>query len=414
VTTTSTLADSRADLLARFADPAARADPYPVLAALRDLGPGVVSGRPVAVAARWADVAALLRDPRLSSSPDLPGSAPETRRRRAFLFLDPPDHTRLRRLVSSAFTPRVVEALRPRVEALVEELLDAVPAGGRDGWDLVAGLAHPMPVVVICELLGVPPRDVERFRQWSTVLAEGLDPLFAPVEPTPERLAAQAGASAALQEYLHGIVAARRADPGDDLISALIAVRDAGDTLTDAELLGTCGLLLLAGHETAVNLVANGTLALLRSPGQLDALRADPGRAARVVDEVLRTEPPFQLVTRLAVDDVELDGAVIPRGHRVALLLAAANRDPERFADPDRFDPDRTDGRHLGFGAGAHFCLGAPLARLEGEIALAALARRAGGLELVAEPPYKPNVTLRGPRAVVVRTAGAGGAAARA
>jgi cytochrome P450 len=395
--------DGLMPLLARLADPATRADPYPLYAAFRSAGAGLVGGQPVAFVSRYDEVAALLRDPRLSSSPDVPGEEPADGVRRAFLFLDPPDHTRLRRLVSSAFTPRVVEGMRAQVLALTDELIDALPADGGE-FDLVEALAHPLPVRVICRLLGVPTDDAERLRRWMLVMSEGLDPLVASMPDTPRQAAARDEAAAQLRAHLAEVVAQRRAEPRDDLVSALLAVRDAGDSLTDAELLSTCGLLLLAGNITTVNLIAHAVLTVLRVPAELAALRRDPGRAAPVVEELLRYEPPAHLVTRTALADVEVGDVVVPRGHRIVLLLAAANRDPARFTDPERFDPDRPDARrHLAFGAGAHFCLGAPLARLETETALVRLVQRAEGLRLVTDPPpYKPNVTMRGPAQVRV------------
>ena len=391
-----------ADALAELLDPVNRADPYAAHAALRAAGPVLLADDrpvPVALVGRYAHCAALLRDPRLSVAP--PGGAPM----RSFLFLDPPDHTRLRRLVSAAFTPRMVEGLRPRITALVDELLDAaLPTAGRAVVEVVDAVASPLPVRVICDLLGVPTGDVERFRAWSSALAEGLDLLIAPGTERPEGLAARARAAAELQGHLREVIAARRDDPGEDLLSALIAVRDGADVLDDDELLATCALLLLAGHETSVNLISGGLRALLRLPGELDALRAEPGRAPGVVEEVLRLEPPFQLVTRRALADVEVGGVVLPEGCRVVLLLAAANRDPDRFPDPDRFVPGRS-GRHLAFGAGVHYCLGAPLAKLEADVALGALARRLVDPELVADPPrYRAGVTLRGPAELHVRT----------
>lgn len=394
------------DLLA----PAARADPYPLYRRILAEAPVAEGPRGVHTFARYADCAALLRDPRASSD-DRNGAAyralaaagelgDDVRARldgQPFLFRDPPEHTRLRRLVSSAFTPRVVADLEPRVAALVDELLD--PASARGELDVVADLARPLPVAVICDLLGVPRADAVRFRSWSAALGRTLDPVFA---LSPEERAGQDAALAGLTGYLADLADRRRDRPGDDLLSALVAVEERGEHLTRAETVATALLLLVAGHETTVSLIANGALALLRAPAVLADLRADPGLAPAVVEEVLRHDPPVHYRTRVALEDLPVGGVTVPAGERIVVLIGAAHRDPARFADPDRFDPGRPDNRHLAFGAGIHFCLGAPLARLEGRLALQALAARLVDPRPAGDLAYGPGAALRGLEALPV------------
>ncbi|WP_246149433.1 cytochrome P450 [Nonomuraea turkmeniaca] len=323
---------------------------------------------------------AILRDPRFGHGSDPlygrdPGQPVES-----FLWMDPPDHTRLRGLVSKAFTSRMVERLRPRIEAITAELIGALP----EEADLVSGFAYPLPVMVITEMLGVPPEDHERFSGWSEILARSLDPML-----TDELISETGRARREFRDYFRDLIAIRRARPGEDFLSALARV----EGLTEPELLATCVLLLVAGHETTVNLIANGILHLAGH----GLLRQAAERPRQVVEEVLRYDPPVQLTSRIALEDTELGGTRVPKGTPVLGLIGAANRDPAVFPDPDRFDVTRDPGRHLAFGLGIHFCLGATLARLEGEIALAALAGAAPGLELTdPAPPYKSNLVLRG------------------
>jgi cytochrome P450 len=267
--------------------------------------------------------------------------------------------------------------------------------------DVIEDLAYPLPVRVISEMLGVPPEDHTTFRGWSHELARSLDPNPFPSTETIDRLKA---ALDAFDEYFRGLIAERRRSPRDDLVSSLIEAEEKGDRLSEAELLATLRLLLVAGHETTVNLIGNGTLALLRHPQQLQLLRDDPSLAASAVEEVLRYDPPVQLTGRIALEDIEIAGVTVQKGLGVVLLLGAANRDPDRFPDPERFDVTRNDDNHLAFGFGPHFCLGAPLARLEGQAALSTLVRRFQGLALqVEEPQYKENIVLRGLAALPVR-----------
>src|SRR2546428_6436627 len=316
------------------------------------------------------------------------------------LVRDPPDHTRLRSLVNKAFTPRVVEALRPHIQDIVDGLLKNV--AGQGSMDLVEDFAYPIPVIVICEMLGVPVEDRERFKEWGLAIARGLDTILLPPDSdVPQRSAA---ARHALGEYFRALIAERRASPRGDLLSALIAAEEAGDKLSEDELLATCILLLVAGHETTVNLIGNGTLALLRHPHELRRLRESPGLIASAVEELLRYDGPVQRTARIPSEDVTIGGRTIGKGEMVLPFIGAADRDPAQFPDPDRLDLARTDNRHIAFGWGMHFCLGAPLARVEGQIAIDALVRRLPKLELVTdEPEYRESLTLRGLKTLQVR-----------
>jgi cytochrome P450 len=299
----------------------------------------------------------------------------------------------LRKLASSAFVPKVVKALEPDITALVGELLDGVERRGT--FDLIDDLAHPLPVAVICRLLGVPLSDEPEFSRASAVLAQGLDP-FVSLTGEASGVDERAAASSWLREYLRGLITQRRGAPKDDLISGLIAAEADGDQLTEDEIISTCDLLLIAGHETTVNLIANAALAMLRDPVQWTALAGNADRASAVVEETMRYDPPVQLVMRVAAEHMTIGDVTLPKGDSMLLLTAAANRDPESVSQPDRFDPDRDTIRHLGFGKGPHFCLGAPLARLEAAVALSAVTARFPHATLRDEPIYKPNVTLRG------------------
>ncbi|WP_262380035.1 cytochrome P450 [Nonomuraea sp. PA05] len=362
-------------------------DPYARYRELSARGPLFRTRAGLLVATTHELCSTLLRDPRFGRGSGRPTGGEPGQPAPSFLWLDPPDHTRLRALVSRAFTPRMIERLRPRVEAITSSLIRELP----EEADLVSGLAYPLPVMVISEMLGVPQEDHERFRGWSEKLARGLDPML-----TEDLLSETGRARREFGDYFRELAAIRRERPGDDLLSALTRVRE----LTEAELLATCVLLLVAGHETTVNLIANGVLALIRH-GLLPHAAERPGQ---VVEEVLRYDPPVQLTSRVALEDVTLGGTPVPAGTPVMAVIGAANRDPAVFPDPDRFDVTRSPERHLAFGLGIHFCLGATLARMEGEIALSALASAAPGLELGdPEPPYKENLVLRGLAALPVR-----------
>ncbi len=397
------MATSPATLLAQLLDPTHRADPYPVYRQLRESGPILMPESNLVVFAGFDDCDEVLRHPescsdRLKSTVTQRAVAAGQEARPfgtpGFLFLDPPDHTRLRKLVSKAFSPKVVRALESDITGLVDGLLDKVAAAGH--MEVIADLAYPLPVAVICRLLGVPIEDEAQFSWASALLAQGLDPFIA-FTGQPQGVEERMKAGLWLRGYLRDLLRQRRADPGEDLMSGLIAVEEAGDQLTEEEIVATCNLLLIAGHETTVNLIANGVLAMLRHPEHWSALSQDADRASAIVEETLRWDPPVQLVGRIAGEDMSIGEARIPKGDSMMLLLAAAHRDPAVTERPDEFDPIRNSIRHLAFGLGPHFCLGAPLARLEAGVALSAVTRRFPDARFVPDPPvYKPNVTLRG------------------
>ena len=389
--------------------PAFVAHPYDVYAALREHDP-VAWFEPTGqyLISRHDDVNGLLRDRRLGRTylhvgsheefghpPDPEHLAPFWRLVRAgMLDREPPDHTRLRRLVSKAFTPRRVEQLRPTVERLADELVDDLLAAG--GGDLIATVAEPLPVAVIAELLGVPPEDRALLRPWSHDIC-GM------YELNPSRATADRAVRACeeFSEYLRGLARSRRDDPRDDLITALVQVSEEGDRLTEDELVGTCALLLNAGHEATVNVTGNGWWTLFRHPDQLAALRdsvrdGGPGLLATAVEELMRYDTPLQMFERWVLEEIEVRGVTIPRGTEVALLFGSANHDPAVFADPGRLDLSRVENPHISFGAGIHFCLGAPLARVELIASFGALLRRAPELRLDAEPQWNAGYIIRG------------------
>jgi pimeloyl-[acyl-carrier protein] synthase len=381
-----------------FLAPEHRDDPYPVMAALREREPVAHAGGGLWVLSRYADCRLALLEARFSSdmrnAADYDASAPLAQAAAALMvYNDPPDHTRLRGLVQKAFTPRRVAEMRPRIEAIVGELL-----GGDGELEVIGDLAHPLPFIVIAELLGVPAVDHDRFRVWAGDLALVLEP----VQGDERRQRAMA-ASVELGAYLQPQFAERRARPRDDLLTALVQAEEAGDRLSESELGANVVQLLIAGHETTQNLIANGLWALLRNPDQLDRLRDDPALVPTAVEELLRYDSPVQFAARVAREDIALDGATIPRGARVMVLLGAANRDPARFTNPDALDVGRDDGPHVAFGHGPHFCLGNALARLEGAVALRALTALPG-LRLAGGPPsYRDTAMLRGLRELRVR-----------
>jgi cytochrome P450 len=383
-------------------DPEFLADPYPTYHRLRAEDPVHRSPLGFWVLTRYDDVVAVLRDPRCAKEPMIAAVAarlgiPPGTIGLSMLDRDPPDHTRLRGLASKAFTPRVVEALRPRIQQIVDDLLERVAPQG--GMDLIEEFAYPLPVIVICEMLGVPVEDHERFKGWSLDLARGLDSVM--LGPDSEVAQRSGQARHALAEYFRELIAERRAAPRGDLLSALIAAEEAGDRLSENELLATCILLLVAGHETTVNLIGNGTMALLRHPDQLQRLRENPGLIGSAVEELLRYDGPVQRTARTPTADVVIGGRTIARGEIVMPFIGAADRDPGQFPDPDRLDVARTDNRHIAFGWGIHFCLGAPLARVEGQIAIGTLVRKLPKLALATErPAYRQSLTLRGLQAL--------------
>ena len=313
------------------------------------------------------------------------------RRRNSMLFRDPPDHTRLRGLVSQAFTPRTVERLRPHIAEIAERLIDAMVEKG--SADLITDFAFPLPIIVIAELLGVPPADRAQFKAWSTDLTHGLRP-----DVTPAEIQTATRAIQAMDSYLEAVIEERRKQPRADLISELVQAQSEGDKLTMAELTTTCRLLLTAGHETTVNLIGNGMLALLADPAARAELAADPALLPGAVEELLRYDSPVQLTMRFSYQDTALGGHTLKRGDVVITVLGAANRDPAQFPDPNRLDLRRENAHtHLSFGQGIHYCLGAALARLEGQVVINSLVQRFGAMEIVTDPvTYREHFVLRG------------------
>ncbi len=404
-----------------LADPDFKANPYPFYARLRADAPvcpvtlpyasGVrVSGRHKQTAwliTRYDDVAMALKDERFAKDKSKVLSPGQAARQpwvphmfkpleRNMLDLDPPDHTRLRAIVQKAFTPRLVEQLRERIQTLTDDLLDAVEGRGR--MDLIRDYALPVPTTIIAQMLGVPAADRHRFHRWSSAIVSSTGSNWRMLKAIPSVMA--------FMRYIRRLVGSRRADPQDDLVSALVRAEEAGEQLSEDELLAMIFLLLVAGHETTVNLIGNGTLALLRHPEQMERLRSDPTLIKSAVEELLRYDGPLETATeRYASEDVTLAGVTIPRGEMVAVVLASANRDERQFKNPDVLDITREPNRHLAFGFGIHFCLGAPLARLEGQIAINTLLRRAPGLRLAAAPGalrWRRGLMLRGLEALPV------------
>ncbi|KUF13350.1 cytochrome P450 [Streptomyces silvensis] len=385
--------------------PAFVADPYPAFAALRAAG-RVHHYEPSDqyLVPHHADVAALLRDRRLGRTylhrfghEEFGRQAPPPEHEpfhvlndNGMLDLEAPAHTRIRRLVAKAFTPRTVERLRPYVEGVADDLVRGLVADG--GGDLVARVAEPLPVAVIAEMLGIPETDRALLRPWSADICGMYE-----LNPGEATAARAVRASVEFSAYLRELIARRREEPGEDLVSGLVAVHDQGDSLSEQEMISTCVLLLNAGHEATVNATANGWAALFAHPDQLAALRAEPERLLpTAVEEMLRFDTPLQLFERWVLDDIEIGGTPVPRGSEVALLFGSANRDPAAFTDPDTLDLARADNPHISFSAGIHYCIGAPLARIELAASLAALLRRAPGLRLAAEPRRRPNFVMRG------------------
>jgi cytochrome P450 PksS len=385
-----------------------KADPFPFYARLRDEAPAhrttLPTGEVAWLITRYDDAATVLKDERFAKdtanalTPEQAARQPWFRKplKRNMLDLDPPDHTRLRALVHKAFTPRRVEEMTGRIKELTDELLDAALARGR--MDLIRDYALPLPTTIIAEMLGVPARDRHRFHRWSSALVSAATSSWHLMKAVPSAWA--------LMRYIRKTVDSRRDHPRDDLITDLVRAEEAGDHLSSAELTAMVFLLLVAGHETTVSLIGNGTLALLEHPDQKERLRADPGLIRPAVEELLRFASPVEMAKeRYAREDVEVAGATIPRGEMVYAVIASANRDARQFANPDRLDIGREPNRHLSFGLGPHFCLGAPLARLEGQIAISALVDRAPRLRLDVEPRalrWRGGLILRGLEALPV------------
>ncbi len=390
-------------------DPAFRADPYPVYRRLREVAPIYQSPiePDVFILTRFADCEAVLRDTRWSSNPV---HRPQVKREQAtdvrtatsqtdlhvLLFMDPPDHTRLRRLVSKAFTPRRVEALRPRIGEIVDEVLDR--AADEGGLDIVADLGYTVPITVICEMMGVPVADRDLFAPWSSAASRLLDG-----DISHDELTAGLAGVMAIINYFNDLFEERRRAPGDDLVSALLAAEEEGDRLTESELRMMTLLTFIAGHETTTNLIGNGMKALLEHRDQFDRLVAEPDLIASTVDECLRWDGAAHLTGRVATTEIEVGGRTFAAGDQVVTLLAAANRDPERFDRPETFDIGRSDPHHLAFSHGIHHCLGASLARAEGQVAIGSLVRRFPNMELrTTTPEYREHFVLRGLRELQV------------
>ena len=380
-------------------------DPYPVYAALRARDP-VHRSRLINawMFSRHADVDAILRDYRHFGNDPRDGTLSPRQRAMlppadefTMLFLDPPDNTRLRALVNKAFTPKTVNALEPHIRSILATLLDDIEDPG--AFDLMQAVAQPLPVIVIAEMLGVPPEDRPQFKVWSAQRARLL-------EPTIGRREREAGAAAsrAFDAYFRSIVEARRAEPRDDILSALVQAEDEGERLTERETLNMLRLLLIAGNETTANLIGNGTLALLRNPEQLRRLRDDPGLIPAAVEELIRFDSPVQTDFRRVLADCEVNGFPVRKRDNIVVLLGAANRDPEMFENPDRLDVGRDQRSHLSFGRGIHHCLGAPLARLEGRIVLEMLLERFSEIGLLTDRPrFHRTIVLRGLESLPLR-----------
>ena len=390
-------------------DYSSRADPYPLYGELRR--------EPVArqedgsyVVSTYREIVALLHDPRVSSAGHnlsfLPSTQPppvEAGQTPPFIRMDPPEHDRLRRLAMYQFgpphLPHKIDNMRPQMADIIGGLVDGI--ADRTQADIVEDIAHPFPVIVICRLLGVPREDESRFRTWADTVAEGFGP---GAGDQAERERKRTSSMASLREYLGGLAESRRASPGDDLISGLVTYDGPDGRMSTDDVETTAMLLLIAGHETTVNLISNGVLTLLRHPSILQRLKSEPELVIRTVEELLRFEPPVHFpALRAALDDIKIAGTTIPRGSPIVLALASGSRDPGCIRNPERFDPDRESNEHLGFGGGIHYCFGAPLARLEAQLALTEIFSRLENPRLLADPPpYRVSSALRGPSHVPI------------
>ncbi|GLS45788.1 cytochrome P450 [Methylobacterium brachythecii] len=406
-------------LFSEVMDPKNRANPYPLYELFRQT-PVAKQSDGSFVVSTHENIRTLLFDPRLSSEDLPPSRRPHTGNpikdwilnpiknrvvtaHRPFIFRDPPDHDTLRKFVMDEFTIQRVNDAHGRVESLVDEFIER--CRGRSEVCLVEDLSYPLPVAVICDLLGVPEEDEPHFQRWATQLATALEPDARHDETGRHAIVA---AFDEISAYMRKLIREKRRRPADDMLSRLAKPgnkRTPG--MGDIDLIATGILLLVAGHETTVNLITNAMLTLLRNPDELEKLKADPERAPRLIEEVLRYEPPVHFRTRKATSPIDIDRVTIPAGAPVILLFAAANRDPARFANPDRFDPDRADNQHFGFGGGLHYCVGAPLARIEAEIALVTLCRRLREPRLMSDPPpYRSGASLRGPASLGIHING--------
>ncbi|MGY5035802.1 cytochrome P450 [Streptomyces sp. 900116325] len=395
-------------LLARITDYASRPDPYPLYAELREAGPVVRQADGSYLIGTYHEIAALLHDPRISADPRIrtapsPYPSDETAKP-PFLRLDDPEHHRLRTLAMRPFgpphSPGRIDAMRGEITRITGELIEELR--DRKQIDIVDDFAYPLPITVICRLLGVPREDESLFQAWTDAIVATAD--IGPEEDTTERDRTGRQARQEMGLYLVDLAEQRRDRPTDDMLSAFVNEPDPALRLSREELAETTVLLFIAGHETTVNLIANGVLTLLRQPAQLDHLRREPDLLPRAVEELLRYEPPVHMRERVPHADIDIAGMTIPQGTSVVLALASGNRDPRRFHNPDRFDPTRPDNQHFGFGSGIHLCYGAPLARLEAEAALGALLPHLATASLAQDPPpYRQNAMLRGPRHLPVR-----------
>jgi cytochrome P450 len=396
-----------------------RADPYPLYARLR-AAPVARQENGVYVVSAFDEIRRLLFDPRLSSQVLPKPQHAKTgnpitdwiinpikermiEKHRSLVFRDPPDHDILRRLVMLQFSAERMRMMRGRISAIIDDLLGRMR--GRSKLDLVAEFSYPLPVTVICEMLGVPAADEQKFHRWAATLVASLDPDQMQIAANLHKIIADYDA---IRDYLGALIKIKRRDPNDDVLSGLATFRDKKvGRMGGQDLIATSVLLLVAGHETTVNLISNGMLTLLRQPDHLARLRQESGLAAGMIEEFLRFDPPVQFIRRKALEEIDISGVRIPKGAPIILLLAAGSRDPKRFQDPDRFDPDRKNNQHFGFGAGIHYCIGAPLARIEAEMALAALAKRLINPSLTTDPPpYRPAASLRGPEHLAIRLDG--------
>lgn len=401
-----------------FSTPAARRDPYPLYRQLQETEPAYFSEAWNAwLLTRYADAESAFKDRRLSANRSsgyaakLPDAVKEKLKplinnlSRWTLLLDPPDHTRLRGLISKAFTPRAVEAMRPRIQSLVSELLDRHSAS--EHIDVIADLAYPLPTIVIADMLGVPAQDSQLLKGWSDAIAS----FMGASQLGPEIAGRAVRAVVEMEDYLRIVMEEHRRAPKPNLMSQLLAVREEGESLSEAELFATCVSLLFGGHETTTNLIGNAVIALARHPEQYQLLRASPEQVPGAIEEVLRYDSPVQRMGRMAVEEVEYHGRTVRKGDRVFMVMGACNRDPRQFPEPDRFDITRRENRHLSLGYGIHFCLGAALGRLEGQIALAAMVERLPELHVdEAKLQWIDNLTIRGVTSLPLRWTGEKGA----
>jgi cytochrome P450 len=389
-------------LLFQLMAPESRADPYPLYVKLREAAPAIRTPWGSTLVTRYEDVDRVLRSPQFRTprgyrDPDDPAGPSRfdntgklsQHRRLWLLFQSGEPHARLRRLITKVFTPRAVSTLVPRIERLVDTLLG--PALDRGSLDVIGDLAYPLPATVICELLGIPTSERDVNRRWSTAIAPTLEPTM-----SDEQVAAAEAAMREWDAYMRQFLAARRAAPGEGLVDAMLAVEDEGSRFTEDEIAANTTFLFLAGHETTTNLIGNGLLALLRHRRELEVLRAEPSRIEGAIEELLRFDSPVQFSGRVPIEPAEIAGLRVEPGTNVMLALGSANRDPRRFERPEELDVGRENVKPLSFGGGAHYCVGAALARLEAKIAFTRLFERAKSVELNAEPTWRPLLALRG------------------